>query len=227
MNRLHAALAALPCALLLSQAGAQEMPPLDESALRALIERDVAGRGRVTLAVGQLDPRLKLAACRRAETFLPPGARLWGRSAIGVRCTDGANWSVSLPVTVSVWARVPVAAAQQAIGTPAERLSVREEEIDLTREAQPPLADLAGQAGRVLARPVAQGQPFRADHFRAATVFQPGDPVRVVLLGEGFSVTTDGQALAAAGEGQPLRVRLESGRIVGGTVRGRTLESRL
>lgn len=224
-------LAALACALPLAAAAQATAPavalPLDEGGLRALVERDVGGRGRVELKLGSLDPRMQLAPCRRAEAYLPAGARLWGRGAIGVRCVDGANWNVSLPVTVSVLAKVPVAAAAIPAGTPAEGLALREQEIDLTREATPPLTDLSTLAGRTLARPLAEGQPLRADQFRVTTTIQAGDPVRVHLLGDGFAITADGQAMAAAGEGQPLRVRLESGRVLNGTVRGRGVDVRL
>jgi flagella basal body P-ring formation protein FlgA len=52
-----------------------------------------------------------------------------------------------------------------------------------------------------------------------------GDPVKLVGRGHGFSITTDAVALAAATEGQPVRVRLESGKILTGTAHdGRIVE---
>ena len=71
------------------------------------------------------------------------------------------------------------------------------------------------------------GQPLRPDMLRAVMAVQAGDPVKLVLLGEGFAVNADGFALAAAADGQPLRVRTDSGRVVVGTLRGRTVEIRL
>lgn len=198
-----------------------------DDALRWFVEKEAAGLGRVEVKLGSLDPRLQLAPCRRIEPYLPAGARLWGRSAIAVRCVDGATWNVSLPVTVTVWGRAVVAAHPLAAGAVPGAADLRVQEIELTREPAAPLTDPAQVGGQMLNRPLAAGQPLRPDMLRTATTIRAGDPVRVVIVGEGFSANADGQALAAAGEGQPLRVRTETGRVLGGTVRGRTVEIRL
>ena len=198
-----------------------------DDALRWFVEKEVAGLGRVEVKLGSLAPRLQLAPCRRIEPYVPAGARLWGRSAIGVRCVDGASWNVSLPITVTVWGRALVAASALAAGVSPSASDVREQEVELTREPTPPLTDLTQVGGRVLNRPIAAGQPLRQDMLRVAMSVQAGDPIKLVLLGDGFAVNADGQALAAAGDGQSVRVRTESGRIVVGTLRGRTVEVRL
>src|ERR1043166_3241740 len=41
--------------------------------------------GDVEITVGEPDARLDLAQCRRYEPFIPTGARLWGRTTLGVR----------------------------------------------------------------------------------------------------------------------------------------------
>jgi flagella basal body P-ring formation protein FlgA len=47
------------------------------------------------------------------------------------------------------------------------------------------------------------------------------------VVAQGFVIQSEGQALAAAGDGQSVRVRTESGRILSGTLRGRTVEVRI
>jgi flagella basal body P-ring formation protein FlgA len=49
---------------------------------------------------------------------------------------------------------------------------------------------------------------------RAAQVFQAGAQVRVLAVGAGYQITSDGQALAAGVVGQQTRVRMDSGRIM-------------
>src|SRR5690606_4127511 len=44
---------------------------------------------RTEVEVGSLDRRLRLAPCDEVEAFMPRGARLWGRSRIGLRCVEG------------------------------------------------------------------------------------------------------------------------------------------
>lgn len=197
-------------------------PLLDEAAVRAFVSQQVAGSGtemtRFDVRLGQLD-LAALAPCRRTETFLPASGRLWGRGSIGVRCTEGATWTVMLPVTVSVWGQAVVAAAPLAAGTVLGPQDVRLQEIELTREPASLLRDAQLVAGRTLTRMVNPGQALRADMVRVTSVVQTGDPVRLRLLGTGYAVVASGQALHAAGEGQPVRVRTELGKILTGVAR--------
>jgi flagellar basal body P-ring formation protein FlgA len=184
--------------------------------------------GRVDVSVGQLDPRLRLAPCAQMEPFIPPGARLWGRGTIGIRCTAGASWSVSLPINVRVFGPALVTTVPLAIGSVPGLADVRVEEIELTREPGSPVLDLAQIANQALTRPLAPGQSLRAEMFRAAQVIAAGDPVRVRVAGGSFTVNGEGQALNNAAAGQPVRVRVDNGRVIMGTARtDRSVEIRL
>jgi flagella basal body P-ring formation protein FlgA len=196
--------------------------------IRGFVERQLpAGIGSVEVSVGQLDPRLQLAPCARIEPYMLPGSRLWGRSAIGVRCLEGATWTVSLPVTVTVRGRAIVAGEPMAAGAAPSGASLRLEETELSREPGTPVTDPAQLVGKTLTRPLVAGQVLRMEYLRVAQTVAPGDPVRITMVGQGFSIQADGQALAGAGDGQVIRVRTESGRILAGTLRGRTVEVRI
>ena len=201
-------------------------PAGPDDAIRTMIERAVGPGRRVEVKVGQLDPRLQLAPCRRAEPYLPTGVRLWGRASIGVRCVDGATWAVLLPVTVSVYGPALVATAPVAAGAAPAPSDFVIEEIDLTREPTPVVEDPAELAGKTMLRPLAPGQALRRDAMRTPPAVAAGDPVRIVIQGQGFTITGEGIAMSAAAEGQKLRVRTENGRVVTGEVSGRTVELR-
>ena len=49
---------------------------------------------------------------------------------------------------------------------------------------------------------------------------EAGDLVRVVAVGNGYAVSAEGQAMSHGIEGQPARVRTESGRIITGVPAG-------
>ncbi len=202
-----------------------------DPAADALIARFVQGTigdgYRVEVEVGQLDPRLRLAPCERIEPFVPAGARLWGRSMIGVRCIEGANWNVSLPINVRVFGQVLVANTTIVAGAPASEPDFRLAEVDLTREGRNVLNDPSVLAGKTLSRTISAGQPLRADHLRVPLAVSPGDPVRIRLLGNGFEVAAEGVAMSGAGDGQPVRVRTDNGRVLSGTARGRLVEIRM
>ena len=198
-------------------------------ALRLYLEREATGLpGRVEVTLGALDPRLSFADCARIEPFLPPGARLWGRAYVGVRCTEGTPFTAFLPVTVKVTGPALVAARPLPAGSPVTAADVRLEEVELTREPPGALGDLAAVGGRVLSRPLAPGQMLRAEHLRVPPAVQPGEEVKVLLTGRGFSVSTEGRAINGAAEGQSVRVQTALGKTLTGTARaGRVVEVRL
>lgn len=210
-------------------ASAPAADPVEE-AIRRLVVRELgpdAARQRIELTVGQLDSRVQLAPCARAEPFVPPGSRLWGRTQVGIRCTSGASWMVRLPVHVQVYGPAAVAAQPLAAGAIVGPNDFRIEEIELSREPAPLVGDPTTLAGKQLTRPVAAGQPVRVDAVRVPPTINPGDPVQIVVTGQGFTLSGSGVALAAASDGQVLRARTESGRVVSGTLRDRILELRL
>lgn len=201
-------------------------PPTELERLRLFVESQaVALSARVEVTIGQPDPRLVLAPCHKAEPFLPAGARLWGKTWVGLRCVDGARWSITVPVEVKVHGPALVAARALPAGQPVAASDVETREIELSRESASVFADPRSLDGKLLTRPLAAGQALRTDYFKAAPVIAQGDAVRLVARGPGFTVSTDALALQHAGDGQPVRVKTEAGRIVTGVARpGRLVE---
>jgi flagella basal body P-ring formation protein FlgA len=188
--------------------------------LRLYLEREAsASPGRVEVSVGALDPRIDLSACARLEPFVPPGTRLWGRAWMGLRCTEGPSFTAYLPVQVQVHGPALVAARALASGASLGPADVRLEEVLLTREPPGALADLGAVADKVLTRPIAAGQMLRAEYFRAPPALSPGDAVRLVYAGAGFTVSMDGRAMGGAAEGQTVRVQTAAGKTLSGTAR--------
>jgi len=190
----------------------------------ALAERAAAARApaaaRVVARPLALDPRLHLAPCTRVQPHLPAGAPPWGRTRVGLRCTEGARWNVYLPLEVQVLAPAWRARTALPAGTRLSQDLLERAETDWSAGATPPLAELPALLDRVLARPLAAGQAPRAGDLQARQWFTSGERVRLVARGAGFAVDAEGQALNAGIEGQPVRVRTESGRVVVGRAAG-------
>jgi flagella basal body P-ring formation protein FlgA len=190
------------------------------AALRDFVDQQVdLQNARVEVEVGHLDPRLQLKPCDRIEPFVPTGARLYGRSHIGLRCKERGSWTVYLPITVHVYARVPVAARNLANGETLKAADVAFEERDISAPGMGPFPTAEQIEGRILVRGYLAGQPIVSTAFRPNPVVANGDPVKVIVRGSGFSIVTTGVALSQANEGQPLRVKLESGKTVQGVAR--------
>lgn|GEM_PF-93868 len=202
-----------------------DLSPADNS-ITVLLERETAGiNGRVEIVVGQLDARLTLAPCARIEPFVPPGTRVWGRINVGMRCREGATWSVFVPVTVKVYGAALTAKKSLMAGAIPAVNDIEAVEAELSREPGTPVMDLNQIAGRVLSRAVFSGQILRLEYFRAAWAISQGDQVKLLANGPGFSISADGEALAHAAAGQTVRVKTETGRVVSGIARtGRIVE---
>lgn len=171
---------------------------------------------RIEVEVGALDARLKLAPCARITPYVPVGTRLWGRTRVGLRCDEGARWSVYLPVTVKVFATAW--AVNQALppGAVLEASHFQQSEVDLAAEASPVIRQPQAAIGRTLTRALRPGQAVREADLKLRQWFAAGDTVRVISAGPGFAISADGQALAAGIDGQNVKVRIEGGRVVSG-----------
>lgn len=201
---------------------------IDAKSIQLYLEKESVGvNGRVEVSMGEIDPRLRLAPCARIEPFIPRGARLWGRTNIGVRCVEGASWSTFIPIQVRIYAPAVVAARPLRAGEEVMPEDLRLEEVELTREPPGVFTDPGQLADRVLLRTINVGQVLRADQTRVKPVLNAGDPVKVSYLGTGFRVSIDGRALSQAVDGQRVRVQTDTGKILNGVARpGRIVEIR-
>jgi flagella basal body P-ring formation protein FlgA len=182
-------------------------------------QRPEASGLRMEVNVGALDGRFKLAPCGNVEVYVPPGARLWGRSRVGVRCIDGmSRWNVTLPVTVKALGEAWIVKSHIASGTNLSDSDVTRGEVDWAEEPHPVLADRASWLGQTASRVLSTGQTLRQGMVRPAQVFQAGASVKVVAQGAGFQVSSEAQALSAGVVGQQARVRMENGRVASGVV---------
>lgn len=186
-----------------------------ENLARAAVGGLPAG-ARVEVEVGRINPRLKLAPCARITPHLAAGTRLWGRVSVGLRCSEGARWNVFVPVTVRVFALAWTAAEPLPAGAVLTAARLRRREVDLAAEPSPAVVSEAVALGRTLARALQAGDALREADLRPRQWFAAGDTVRLHSSGSGFAISGQGQALGAGIDGQLIKVRTESGRIVQG-----------
>lgn len=180
-----------------------------------------AAQTRIEVVPGQLDPRLKLAPCQQIEPYLPAGVTPWGPSRIGLRCVRGnVPWNVYLPVTVRVWRPAVVVTSALAAGAELGPSDLALAEVDIAASPSPVFTDPAALAGRRLALAVTPGAALRQQHLAQRQWFAAGETVTLAVQGEGFTASTEGQALNPGVDGQPVRVRVGSGRIITGLPTG-------
>ncbi len=175
--------------------------------------------GQINVTVGAIDPRLNLAACAAPDPFLPNGARAWGKTTVGVRCTAPSPWTVYIPAMVQVQGDYLAAAVPLAQGQVIGPNDVARVRGDLTTLPPGILTESSQAVGSTVARTVAVGAPLRQDALRSQQAVASGQMVRLVSSGPGFKVTSDGRALANGSDGQTIQVRAPNGQVVSGVAR--------
>lgn len=172
--------------------------------------------GDVSIDVGGVDPRLSLPACPGLQAFLPNGSRPWGKTTVGVRCSQGASWTVYVQATVKVQGDYYIAAAPLAKGIVIEERQLSKSRGDLAALPAGVITDAAQAIGKTLARPIAAGTVLRQEILRSPKVVQQGQIVRIISHGPGFSVSNEGRALVNGTEGQLVQARTQQGHVVSG-----------
>lgn len=217
VGRLARGLAAVACLAMAGAAHAADRQ--DPAAVQAQAERFLTTQagglsGKVTVQVKA--PRAALPACSALGAFQPPGSRSTGRTTVGVRCLAPVQWTVYLPAEVHVTGsyvvtRVPLP-ANHVLG--AADLALREGDLGTLP------ADVATDADALIGyrtvSGLAAGAPLRNALLHAPLAVEQGQTTRLVLNGPGFSVQSEGQALANAGRGERVRVKTRSGEVVSG-----------
>lgn len=201
-----------------SFAAAQDIQLIRQAAEAYARQQTTQLPGQVTITVGNIEP-VQFPACAKLLAFLPVGAKLWGNSTVGVRCAEGANWSLYVPITVRVQGPVVVAARPLANGKLLAAEDVTVQNTELTQLPGGVVSDVNDVVGKTLGTGTSAGQALRQDMLRAALVVRQGQAVKLVAQGDGFKVSSEGRALANAAVGQTVQVKAQNGQTVSGVAR--------
>jgi flagella basal body P-ring formation protein FlgA len=200
--------------------GTGQLPAQIRQAVDQFLRVQTAGLpGKVAYTVGGIDPRVVLAPCAATEVFLPPGARLWGLTTLGVKCNDAAPWTIYVSAQVKVTGDYVVTARPLAQGTALSPLDLSLQSGDLTQMPVSVLTDPQLAIGKTLTSALAAGQPLRQDLLRSPLVVQQGQTVKLQSSGQGFRVSADGKSMTNAADGQIAQVRTSNGQTVSGVAR--------
>lgn len=197
-----------------------ELPAPVMNAVAQFVRAQTAGLpGKVSYTVGDIDSRIVLPPCPAPEVFLPPGARLWGLTSLGVRCASPTAWSIYVNAQVRVHGDYLVTARALAQNQPLTAADLAVQSGDLTQLPAGVITDPQMAVGKTLTVSLAAGQPMRQDLLRAPLVIQQGQTVKLQSTGHGFRVTTDGRSLSNAADGQVAQVRTAGGQTISGIAR--------
>ncbi len=213
-SRIGMAIVALALSALSHAAEQQDPATLQAHAERFLKTQTAGLPGLVTIEVKP--PRTGLFACASLEAFLPTGSRAIGKTTVGVRCLAPTPWTAYLSAQVRqidhyVVTRQPLPANH--VLTAADIMLT---DGDLGSLPIDVVNDPAALVGYRTVSGLATGAPLRTSVIRPPLAVQQGQATRLMLNGPGFSVQSEGQALANASRGDMVRVKTPSGNVVSG-----------
>jgi flagellar basal body P-ring formation protein FlgA len=194
MKRLKTLLLALCLIAIAHLANAAADPVIDTAERYARLQTQ-GMPGKVSISVGQLDVRTQLPPCTAHEAYTPPGARLWGKTNIGVRCLGPNVWSVLVPVQISVTSQYVTTSRPLIAGQLIQPGDIATLSGDLAMQPAGVVTEPAAAVGKTLKNSLAAGQPLRADQLLAPLVIRQGQTVRLISKGPGFSVSGEGKAI--------------------------------
>ena len=193
--------------------------PQDPVALQSHAERFLQTQtsslpGKVTIQVKP--PRSALPACAALDAFQPAGSRSIGKTTVGVRCLAPNPWTVYLPAQVRVIGQYALTSQPLPANHVLTAADFTLREGDLGNLPADVVTDANTMLGYRTVSGLAAGAPLRNALLRPPLAVQQGQTTRLVLNGPGFSVQSEGQALANASRGDRVRVKTRSGQVVSG-----------
>lgn len=161
----------------------------------------------------------RLAPCDAMAPFMPSGMKLRSRMTVGVRCNAPKPWTTYVQATVSVPGYYYVASRMISAGQALTPDDLSPRDGDLVSLPPGAITDPQTVVGMTAAYRINAGQPVRGSSLRNAQSVVRGSNVRINARGNGFVVSSEGQAMDNGAPGAVVQVRTASGQVVSGVVR--------
>jgi flagella basal body P-ring formation protein FlgA len=167
-------------------------------AIRSAVESALAPRlvtikdAEVEIAVGPIDPRLRLPLCATLHVSLPPS-----NTAImtaKVECA-GPNWSVYVPVRMHAWADALLASVNLMPNTKLSSADLTRGRVDLFTNVGGFLTEPAQAEGKILRVGLLAGAPVLRPFLELPVAVHRGQRVLVTLSDSAMTIKTTALAM--------------------------------
>ncbi len=181
---------------------------------------DIEGQSNTTVSIGNIDNRLTLPACGSPlDTFLPSGAKVQGKTTIGVRCQGPKPWTLYVPANVTTVIQVLAANTPLRRGhiITAADISLQSRDTSLINIAY--LSQPEQAIGKVLKKNLANKTLLTSAVLTEPHVIHKGQHVDLQAGRGGLKVSASAIALTGGAVGEKIRVKnLSSSKIIAGTI---------
>ncbi len=214
-----------PAAPIASQDEVTPLAALSAAAQKALLARAQALGRTVNISIGELDPRLRLAACSQPlDSAIAGDGELHDYTSVAVRCAGSVRWTIYVRAAISC--DIPVLTARGALPRGAEPAAA---DFDSARRTVPGTgvdypADAAALRGLKLKLPLAAGEVLTRSKLETAALIRRGQKVTLLARSGSIEIRVAAVALADGRPAERIQVQNENSRqIVEAVVRDATL----
>src|SRR5690554_880970 len=171
---------------------------------------------KLTIQVGRLDPRLRLAACEEPlQMNLRDPDHSGGSISVQVSCALPQPWAIYTSAQVDLYHEILVARRAIGRGEILNESNVEQKQVNISLQRQGYLIDLQSLEGQVAKRNIRPGETLRQGLLEAPLAISRGQTVSLASRSGGITVVTQAEALGNGRVGEQVRVRnLSSERII-------------
>ena len=181
---------------------------------------EIQDQANTTVSIGNIDARLTLPTCGTPlEAFLPSGAKVLGKTTIGVRCQAPRPWTLYVPAKVASFSQVLVTNAPLRRGHLVSAQDVSLQSRDSSSLNRAYLSDPEQVIGKVLKKNLARRALFTDAVLTEPHIIDKGQHIDLQAGRHGLQVSVTAVALSGGAVGEKIRVKnLSSSKIIEGTI---------
>ena len=182
--------------------------------------REILNQANTTVSIGNIDARLTLPTCGAPlEAFLPPGAKIQGKTTVGIRCQAPRPWTLYVPANVTTMSQVLVTNLPLRRGHLIRTEDVSLQSRDASSLKHSYLSDPEDVIGKVLKKNLARKALLTSSVLTEPHIIDKGQHVDLQAGSAGLHVRVSAIALSGGAVGEKIRVKnLSSSKIVEGTI---------
>mgnify|MGYP001160705725 CR=1 FL=1 len=174
--------------------------------------------GKITVSIREVDlEKFNFFKCQQLDFFIPNGSKEVGQTTVGIRCLDKEATkpnSVVLQAEIIQEKKYLVVNRKMNVGEEIKEADIKEEVGDVSRFYFKYYQDPKDVIGKKVKNLMPEGQTIRDSNLALPVVIQYNQNVMVVDGVGNFRVTASGKAMSMAYEGQQVRVKMPSNKII-------------
>ncbi len=177
--------------------------------------------GKITVSIREVDlEKFNFDQCKQLDFFIPNGSKEVGQTTVGIKCLDKEATkpnSVILQAEVIQEKKYLVVKRKMNVGEEIKEDDIKEEFGDVSRFYFKYYQDPKDVVGKQIKNLMPEGQTIRDSNLALPIVIQYNQTVTVIDGVGNFRVTATGKSMGLAYEGQQVRVKMPSNKIILGT----------